>query len=909
MKKTILVLYLISTLLFCTGCSIGGNSDSGTVTSTTATTQNLSLNASLGTGTVALNIRAASLSASKFKFRIKAMSAGEPTGVWTEILATANADGTFGALVTVSKSYTEFITELLYTADGSVIVSAIQDVTSASGTAILADVITTAERIAFDKWKVAQAPTVKNYSSFKGKLTALDINAINLLSGQFISNLSSYVSYIAGETTASTTTFLNEWNTNRFTTASSNVFSQLDRIASMVSVDSGLATDTGIIPGETGPGMMPGETGTPGIITSGTVALPTVSTSSSDRIYTSTTSASWAAISGVNSTLSAAGKTAPYTFSASDSDASYDVNGATIISLNNSSTQVSGSGASFANGVVTIDAAGTYVLSGSLDGHIFVDGKIENGVTLVLNGVTISGQTHAAIYSEKKSTPVTMILVSGTTNTLSDVTSYTYHDDDEPVACLYVKGDLLIKGNGALIVNGNSDENGIQSKGEDNGLVITGGTITVNTKSDGIKGKKIAISGGTFNVTTSDGGECLEATEFDIYITGGDFNFNSSKGDGMKAENDWEDDTTITPDGSIYICGGNFNLTTFGDGIQATKDLVICAGRFSITTTDTTFEASDESSKGIKTGTDSQAGQLIINGGDFTFNTTDHSIKSKGSVEIYESPAIRMYSTLGKGISGTGNVIIGKSGEPKIYVTKAEEGIESKSLLSIEGGDIRISVLDVDSDGLNCGGDAPIGINISGGYTYIEVNGDGVDTNKDLTISGGTLVSNSTFTTMAQAAIDSSEGTFTFTGGTIIALGSSQMSHYPDSSTSSVPSLNINFSGLVTAGRLIHIMDSSQNEVVTCFAKQDSDSFVFCSNKIRVGETYSIYTGGSHSGTYNDGVFTGGSYTPGTHYNTVMQENMTTTLGAATPMTNPGGMGGTPPDGGMGGPPPMPSMF
>ncbi|HPG34423.1 MAG TPA: carbohydrate-binding domain-containing protein, partial [Lentimicrobium sp.] len=495
MKKISVALLLISIALLFTGCMGGGGSSSITATGLTATTQNLSLNADFSNETTALNLRASSIDTNSFKFRVKALNNGEPAGSWQEVTANYGTNGLFNAQLSVENNYTEFLTEFLYP-DGSIMLANLQNVVSASGTAITTNVYTTANRVAFAKWKNTKNPTVKTYSSFLQNLNANDMMAIDSVARLFSDNLKEYFSYVSGESSNTVITFLNEWSTSTsFSTNANNALSQLDAIVARI------GTDITTAPPTNGPTVPPGSTTNSGEF------VPTIS-------Y-------WEAISGADSTLSAAGRVPSYIFSANDTNTSYDAGFSTAIALNHDLTQITGSGATYSNGIVTISAAGTYVLSGELNGHIFISGKIPEGVNLVLNGVTINGQTHAAIYSEKKSTPVSILLVSGTNNVLSDASSYTYYEDDEPGACLFAKGDLLIKGSGSLTVNGYADENGIQSKGEGNGLVITGGSITVETRSNGIKAKKIAISGGNFKVTTTNGGECFEATESNIYIAGG----------------------------------------------------------------------------------------------------------------------------------------------------------------------------------------------------------------------------------------------------------------------------------------------------------------------------------------------------------------------------------------------------
>lgn len=68
-----------------------------------------------------------------------------------------------------------------------------------------------------------------------------------------------------------------------------------------------------------------------------------------------------------------------------------DESGATAITLSGTSATVSG-GASESGGVITISAAGTYVITGTLsEGRVIVDAKGQD-VTLVLNGASITGR-------------------------------------------------------------------------------------------------------------------------------------------------------------------------------------------------------------------------------------------------------------------------------------------------------------------------------------------------------------------------------------------------------------------------------------------------------------------------------------------------------------------------------------
>ena len=89
------------------------------------------------------------------------------------------------------------------------------------------------------------------------------------------------------------------------------------------------------------------------------------------------------------------------TYEEEDLDTSYDEDSATKITLGTTS-KVSGEGATVADQVVTITAAGTYVVSGTLtDGQLVVNVGKEDKVHLILDGVDITNTSGPAIDIEQ----------------------------------------------------------------------------------------------------------------------------------------------------------------------------------------------------------------------------------------------------------------------------------------------------------------------------------------------------------------------------------------------------------------------------------------------------------------------------------------------------------------------------
>ncbi len=118
--------------------------------------------------------------------------------------------------------------------------------------------------------------------------------------------------------------------------------------------------------------------------------------------------------------VSASGRNVSYEFDPEDSDSGWDAGSATAIALKKDAADISGSGAVFSGGVLTIRQAGTYVFSGALDnGQILIDAGKNDIVRLVLNGVTLRNDTGPAIYAPQ-SEKVVLILADGTENEVAD---------------------------------------------------------------------------------------------------------------------------------------------------------------------------------------------------------------------------------------------------------------------------------------------------------------------------------------------------------------------------------------------------------------------------------------------------------------------------------------------------------
>ncbi|TAK31334.1 MAG: carbohydrate-binding domain-containing protein [Chloroflexota bacterium] len=525
---------------------------------------------------------------------------------------------------------------------------------------------------------------------------------------------------------------------------------------------------------------------------------------------------------------------------------------AVLIELGDTIT-VNGSGVMVDGSTVNIMAGGTYSISGTLkDGQILVNTKDKNTVKLILNGVHIASSTSAPIYAPKVKTMI-IVLADGAENYVADGDSYLITDSEsnEPNAAIFSKGDLTIEGNGSLTVDARYD-NGIVSKDK---LNIMGGHITVNSVSDGIRGRdRIVIKDGNITV--------------------------NAKADGMQSNND-EDSAK----GFVAIQGGTINISAGEDGIQAETRVLISGGKTTITAgggsansrrastpsiwdvkSNSNSTGTSVSAKGIKASV-----AVTIQDGTVAIDSSDDAIHSNDRLAINGGNVV--LASGDDGIHSDSNLEI-NGGD--LSLTKSYEGIES-AVITINAGNIHLASSDdgINIVGSNDGSSINNHLTINGGYIAIDAAGDGLDIDGAVTMTGGTVVVNGPLTS-ENGALDY-DREFKITGGTLVAVGSSGMAQAPDA-TSTQYSVMKNFSSVQPAGTIVHIETKEGQEILTFAPTKAYQSVVLSSPKLKNGTTYSVFSGGSSTGTATDGLYSGGKYTGGTQTARFTISNMMTIL-------------------------------
>jgi hypothetical protein len=123
-------------------------------------------------------------------------------------------------------------------------------------------------------------------------------------------------------------------------------------------------------------------------------------------------------------------------------------------------------------------------------------------------------------------------------------------------------------------------------------------------------------------------------------------------------------------------------------------------------------------------------------------------------------------------------------------------------------------------------------------------------------------------------------GSFTISGGLLVAAGSAGMAEAPGEASSQY-SVLVNFSSPLQAGSLVHIRASDGSAVLTFAPGKTYQSIVLSSPELVSGATYEVYVGGSASGAATDSLISDGTYTAGELYTSFTVSQVTTWIGSA----------------------------
>ena len=489
-----------------------------------------------------------------------------------------------------------------------------------------------------------------------------------------------------------------------------------------------------------------------------------------------------------------------------------------------------------------------------------------------------------------------------------------------------------------------SEKDGIQASNTEDStkgwVKIDGGSFVIRCSGDGIQAETdLTVNGGSFDIISGGGAENgPEHTTATIGgmggMGGGRHNFDPSTMDSTTppdgtASADGTDATRPTPPDGTESEMGQPPEMTIGESGDTTFDLSIFVDPDDFDDASTEDSDTTVSTKGIKAGN-----ALTINDGDFTIDSADDSLHSNYSINITNGSFA--LSSGDDGIHADAYLTIDGG---TIDISECYEGLEAAQL-TINGGTITLVASD---DGLNAAGggeyeltedglvlktaetttsteaaDTPAkgggggggmmaedncDIFINGGTLIVDANGDGLDSNGNITVTGGTVLVFGP-TSGADSAIDC-DGESSISSGTIAAFGSSSMAQGLDSSGDQSV-LMVTWNETQSAQTRISLCDENGQILFSVEPQKDFQSAVISTSGMTSGMTLGLYTGGTTSS--DSQIITMGELTDATKLCDVTLADEMTSIssdGSERAQMGMGGMGGgkgnrgdvTPPDG------------
>ena len=552
--------------------------------------------------------------------------------------------------------------------------------------------------------------------------------------------------------------------------------------------------------------------------------------------------------SDINFDLELTESTIDTEFTDREKSGSYKVSEAVKITLNKTTATVSGSGAKADGSTITITEDGVYIVSATLeDGQIIVDASDSDKVQIVLDGVHINCETNAAIYV-READKVFITLAENSSNALGGGNEYTQIDDNTVDGVIFSKSDLVCNGTGSLTIEADY-KHGIVSKDD---LVITGGTYKIAAADNGITAKnQIKILDGSFDIDAAN--SAVKAKNADnaelgnIYIAGGIFTIEAEQ-DGFHAT------------GSIVVDDGTITVNSGDDGFHAELDTIIRGGTILV-------EKSNEGLEGKR---------VVVNGGDITINASDDGINAANSGDDGANATNPGANAAGSGdddsnaaSSNDDSSAVVNSGDDGSISGAADGKEPSQMPPDTENGSDRQPSQDFDPENAPSDGNAPqdfdpgnapsdgdapqmmqggpggggnseLYIKIAGGTLTVSADGDGLDSNGGLLVTGGTTIVYGP-TSDGDSALDY-DGSAIVTGGTLAAIGSAGMVESFDEA-STQPVVTYYCTETKSADTIITLTDSDGSALFTVTPEKAYASIVLTCPEMKLDATYTLAVG------------------------------------------------------------------
>ena len=340
---------------------------------------------------------------------------------------------------------------------------------------------------------------------------------------------------------------------------------------------------------------------------------------------------------------------------------------------------------------------------------------------------------------------------------------------------------------------------------EEGVYVLTGsftGTVVVNVEDS----EKVELVLNNVEITTKNNACILVENADKVFITLAEGSTNTLKNTGSYQTYDGLSniDACIFSKEDLTLKGtGTLSIDAIGKGIVSKDDLKVTGGSYTI--------IADEHAVSGKE-------SILINDGTFSITAGEKGLKSKNKDE-----------------QNSGIIYIGGG---DFTISAGTEGIEGTSIY-IAGGKLDITARD---DGINAASEfqqeSNLMLEISGGYIHINAQGDGVDSNGAIVVTGGeTYISGST--SGGDCAFDY-ETSGTVTGGLLVAAGMSEMAE--NFSVADQGTILINSSS-TSSKDTVTLTDSDGNTLVSWTPDKTYNSVLITCPEIKQGETYTIACG------------------------------------------------------------------
>ena len=333
----------------------------------------------------------------------------------------------------------------------------------------------------------------------------------------------------------------------------------------------------------------------------------------------------------------------------------------------------------------------------------------------------------------------------------------------------------------------------------------------------------------------------------------------------------------------IEVNGGTIEINSVSDGMDSEGHIHLSGGAVKITTSGT-------KGHGIK-------------------STTETVVRTAGDIDInVQGVASKAFNCAGDMLVSEGNLKLETSGSAFYDITESDissaAGIRCHGQLTFDGGNVSITSSGAGGKGINVDGtltfnNCEVSVTTTGeGFNYqnsnteakaIKSDGDltinsgliyarsasnhGIESNRSLTIAGGTVVAVGSH--LSKRGFDHGS-TFKITGGTILGIGGAA-----SSPTAAVCTQHaVAYSGGIVQDDFFNITSSTGTNVLTCripYTLSLRGFILFGSSDLANSMSYTIWSGGSVAGGDSfHGLYNGATYSDGATIATFTISSMVT---------------------------------